>query len=195
MGTTRTERAEDPGGCGGEDRGLWGRGGRHSPLSRASRCGDSGLGRGDRSGSDRDGGSGGRRDKKGAYGQRLRLGCPARSLPCVDGARVRASVNRRVAYVSRHDGKAVESLGELSSIKNCQPIDGVSNPTVPFMRILRYPLAVGESGGRCDRGADGQPTSEFQHHREVVGASPRAAFSYRKALLEVRGQTTRLLLP
>src|SRR5215212_11750297 len=89
MGATRTERAEDAGGCGGEDRGLWGRGGRHSPLSRASRRGDSGLGRGDRSGSDRDGSSGGRRDKEGAYGQRLWLGCPARTLPCVDGARVR----------------------------------------------------------------------------------------------------------
>src|SRR5215217_8071426 len=89
MGTTRTERADDAGGCGGEDRGLWGRGGRHSPLSRASRRGDSGLGRGDRSESDRDGRSGGGRDKKGAYGQRIGLGCAPRSLPCVDGARVR----------------------------------------------------------------------------------------------------------
>src|SRR5215208_6561325 len=38
---------------------------------------------------------------------------------------IRGSVNRRVAYVSSHEGKAVESLGELTSIKNCQPIDGV----------------------------------------------------------------------
>src|SRR5215203_777163 len=90
MGTTRTERAKDPGGCGGEDRGLWGRGGRLSPHSRASRRGDSRLSRGDRSGSDRDGRSGGRRDKEGANGQRVGLGCAARSLRRVGGARVRA---------------------------------------------------------------------------------------------------------
>src|ERR687897_202572 len=89
MGTTRTERAKDPGGCGGEDRGLWGSGGRLSPHNRASSSGDSRLSRGDRSGSDRHGRSGGRRDKEGAYGQRLRLGFPARSLPRVGGARVR----------------------------------------------------------------------------------------------------------
>src|SRR5215211_3165816 len=40
--------------------------------------------------------------------------------------RLRGSVNRRVAYVSRHSGKAVELLCELSSIKSCQPIDGSS---------------------------------------------------------------------
>jgi hypothetical protein len=39
---------------------------------------------------------------------------------------LRGSVNRRVTYVSRHDGRAVESLGERSSIKSCQPIDGSS---------------------------------------------------------------------
>ena len=84
------QRAEDPGGCGGEDRGLWGRGGRLSPQSRASRRGDSGLGRGDRSGSDRHGRSRGRRDKEGSYGQRIGLGCAARSLPRFGGARVRS---------------------------------------------------------------------------------------------------------
>src|SRR5215212_9985197 len=87
MGTPRRKRADDRGGCGEEDRGLWGRGGRFSPHSRASRRGDSRLGRGDRSGSDRDGRSGGRRDKEGAYGQRIGLGCPARSLPSAGGAR------------------------------------------------------------------------------------------------------------
>src|ERR671920_2073971 len=87
MGTTRTERARDPGGCGEEDRGLWGKGGRLSPQSRASRRGDSRLGRADRSGSDRDGSSGGRRDKEGAYGQRIGLGCPARTLPRDGGTR------------------------------------------------------------------------------------------------------------
>src|SRR5215204_3405975 len=87
MGTTRTERAKDPGGCGGEDRGLWGSGGRLSPHGRASRRGDSRLSRGDGSGTDRHGRSRGRRDKEGAYGQRLRLGCPARTLPRVGGAR------------------------------------------------------------------------------------------------------------
>jgi hypothetical protein len=75
------QRAKDPGGSGGEDRGLWGKGGRLSPHGRASRRGDSRLGRGDGSGTDRHGRSGGRRDKEGAYGQRLRLGCPARTLP------------------------------------------------------------------------------------------------------------------
>src|SRR5829696_6937570 len=89
MGTTRTERAKDPGGCGVEDRGLWGKGGRLSPHNRASRRGDSRLSRADRSGSDRDGSSGGRRDKEGAYGQRIGLGCPPRTLPRVGGARVR----------------------------------------------------------------------------------------------------------
>jgi hypothetical protein len=39
---------------------------------------------------------------------------------------LRGSVNRRVAYASRHDGKAIESLCELSSIKSCQPIGGSS---------------------------------------------------------------------
>src|SRR5215213_11561968 len=90
MGTTRRKRAKDPGGCGGEDRGLWGSGGRLSPHNRATRGGDSRLGRGDRSGTDRDGSSGGRRDKEGAYGQRLRLGFPARTLPRVGRARVRS---------------------------------------------------------------------------------------------------------
>src|SRR5215211_4204336 len=89
MGTSRTERAKDPGGCGGEDRGLWGKGGRLSPHNRASSRGDRGLSRGDRSGSDRDGSSGGRRDKEGAYGQRLRLSSSACSLPRVCGSRVR----------------------------------------------------------------------------------------------------------
>jgi hypothetical protein len=83
------ERAKDPGGCGGEDRGLWGKGGRISPHNRASRRRDSRLSRGDRSGSDRHGRSGGRGDKEGAYGQRLRRGLPARTLPRVSGARVR----------------------------------------------------------------------------------------------------------
>src|SRR5215212_11172800 len=87
MGPPRTERAKDPGGCGGEDRGLWWKGGRLSPHGRASRRGDSRLGRADRSGSDRDGRSGGRPDKEGAYGQRIGLGCPARTLPRAGGAR------------------------------------------------------------------------------------------------------------
>src|SRR5215211_9188448 len=87
MGTTRRERADDSGGCGEEDRGFWGEGERLSPHIRASSRGDSRLSRGDRSGSDRDGRSGGRRDKEGAYGQRLRLGPPARTLPRVGGAR------------------------------------------------------------------------------------------------------------
>src|SRR5215211_7511238 len=90
MGTTRRKRANDPGGCGGEDRGLWGKGGRLSPQSRASRRGDSRPGRGDRSGSDRDGRSGGRQDKEGSYWQRIGLGSAARSLPRIDGARVRS---------------------------------------------------------------------------------------------------------
>src|SRR5215208_6978507 len=87
MGTPRTERAKNPGGCGGEDRGLWGKGGRLSPHNRTSRRGDSRLGRADRSGSDRHGCSGGRWDKEGAYGQRIGLGCAARTLPRVGGAR------------------------------------------------------------------------------------------------------------
>src|SRR5215211_8427562 len=89
MGTPRTERAKDPGGCGGEDRGLWGKGGRLSPHNRASSHRDRRLSRGDRSGTDRDGSSGGRGDKEGAYGQRLRRSFPARTLPRVGGARVR----------------------------------------------------------------------------------------------------------
>src|SRR5215203_315070 len=55
-----------------------------------------------------------------------------------------------------------------------------------------WPLAEREGD---DRRADGQPTSELQDHPEVVGASPRAAFSYRKPLHEVRGQTTSVSLP
>src|ERR671921_1335764 len=102
MGTTRTERAKDPGGCGGEDRGLWGKGGRLSPRIRASRRGDSRLGRGDRSGSNRDGRSGGRRDKEGAYGQRIGLGCPARSLPRVGGARGVRPLSRTLGTVPTH---------------------------------------------------------------------------------------------
>src|SRR5918994_5368994 len=90
MGTPRRKRAKDPGGCGREDRGLWGSGGRRSPQSRASRGGDSRPGRGDRSGTDRDGRSGGRRDKEGAYGQRIGLGPPARTQPRDGGARVGA---------------------------------------------------------------------------------------------------------
>src|SRR5919107_3924120 len=90
MGTPRTERAKDPGGCGREDRGLWGKGGRLSPRIRATRRGDSRLGRGDRSGSDRHGRSGGRRDKEGAYGQRIGLGPPPRTQPPDGGARVGA---------------------------------------------------------------------------------------------------------
>jgi hypothetical protein len=39
---------------------------------------------------------------------------------------LRGFVNRRVAYVSRKDAKAVESLWELPSMKSCQPIDGSS---------------------------------------------------------------------
>jgi uncharacterized membrane protein YphA (DoxX/SURF4 family) len=39
---------------------------------------------------------------------------------------LRDSVNRRVAYVSRNDRKAVESLRELLSAKSCQPIGGSS---------------------------------------------------------------------
>src|SRR5918995_3766042 len=87
MGTPRTERAHDPEGCGGKDRGLWGKGGRLSPHNRASSRRDRRLSRGDRSGSDRDGRSGGRRDKEGTYGQRLRRGFSARTLPRVGGAR------------------------------------------------------------------------------------------------------------
>src|SRR5919112_3187101 len=87
MGTPRTERAKDPGGCGGENRGLWGKGGRLSPHNRASSRRDRRLSRGDRSGSDRHGCSGGRWDKEGAYGQRIGLGCAARTLPRIGGAR------------------------------------------------------------------------------------------------------------
>src|SRR5215218_11441082 len=39
---------------------------------------------------------------------------------------LRGSANRRVAYVSRNNGKAVESLLELPSMKSCQPIGGSS---------------------------------------------------------------------
>src|SRR5215208_5793451 len=114
MGATRTERAEDPGGCGGEDRGLWDKGGRLSPLSRASRRGDSGLGRGDRSGSDRHGCSGDRRDKEGAYGQRVGLCCAARTLPRVGGTRVRplSRTLRTVLY----SPECVE--GEFSEVRS-----------------------------------------------------------------------------
>src|SRR3712207_6003663 len=38
------QREHDPGGCGRQDRVLWGKGGRHSPHRRASRRGDSRLG-------------------------------------------------------------------------------------------------------------------------------------------------------
>ena len=38
----------------------------------------------------------------------------------------RASVNRRVSYVSSDDTKAVLSYCELLSAKSCQPIDGAS---------------------------------------------------------------------
>ena len=40
--------------------------------------------------------------------------------------RFRASVNRRVAYVTRNEEKAVKSLSELLSMKSCQPIGGSS---------------------------------------------------------------------
>jgi hypothetical protein len=39
---------------------------------------------------------------------------------------LRGSANRRVRHASRNDGKAVESLRELSSAKSCQPIGGSS---------------------------------------------------------------------
>src|ERR671910_1291258 len=114
MGTPRTERAKDPGGCGGEDRGLRGRGGRLSPHNRASSGGDSRLSRGDRSGSDRDGGSGGRRDKEGAYGQRIGRGFPARTLPRVGGARGVRPLSRTLPTVLYSpecvDGKFCEQL-------------------------------------------------------------------------------------
>src|ERR671911_2129128 len=114
MGTTRTERAKDPGGCGGEDRGLWGSGGRLSPHSRASSSGDSRLGRGDRSGSDRHGSSGGRWDKESAYGQRIGRGFPARTLPRVGGARGVRPLSRTLGTVLYSpecvDGKFCEQL-------------------------------------------------------------------------------------
>jgi hypothetical protein len=40
--------------------------------------------------------------------------------------RLRGSTNRQVAYASRNDGKAVESLWELPRKKSCQPIGGSS---------------------------------------------------------------------
>ena len=39
---------------------------------------------------------------------------------------LRGSANRRVAYVSRNNGKAVESLLELPSMKSCRPNGGSS---------------------------------------------------------------------
>src|SRR5215208_4658356 len=121
MGATRTERAEDPGGCGGEDRGLWRKGGRLSPHRRASRRGDSGLGRADRSGSDRHGFSGGRWDKEGSYGQRIGLGCAARTLPRVGGARVRPL--SRTLGTALYSPKCLE--GEFSGVG------------LPFYGVLR----------------------------------------------------------
>src|SRR5215204_663749 len=47
---------------------------------------------------------------------------------------LRGSANRRVAYVSRNDGKAVESLLELPSKKSCQPIGGSSK--LPLTLLL-----------------------------------------------------------
>jgi hypothetical protein len=55
----------------------------------------------DRSGSDRHGQLGGRQDKEGAYGQRIGLGPPARSLPRVGSARVR-SLTRTLPTVPTH---------------------------------------------------------------------------------------------
>src|SRR5215216_1396416 len=43
-----------------------------------------------------------------------------------NSVQLRGSANRRVAYVSRNNGKAVESLLELPSMKSCQPIGGSS---------------------------------------------------------------------
>src|SRR5919112_4583542 len=121
MGTPRRKRAEDPGGCGREDRGLWGRGGRLSPQSRASRRGDSRPGRADRSWSDRHGRSGGRRDKEGAYGQRIGLGCPARSRPGYGGARVRelSRTLRTVFYSPKSwkENSANFALTEFSEVR------------------------------------------------------------------------------
>src|SRR5215217_3781652 len=79
-----------------------GGGGRLSSHSRAPRGGDSHLGRGDRSGSDRHGQSGGRRDKEGAYGQRIGLGPPARSLPRVGSARVRSLTRTLPTVPTQH---------------------------------------------------------------------------------------------
>src|SRR5215211_4120367 len=59
--------------------------GRDSPQDGAGGSGDRGLGRGARSGPDRDGLSGARRSKTSADGQRLRLGCAPCPLPCVGG--------------------------------------------------------------------------------------------------------------
>src|ERR687889_228271 len=115
MGTPRTERAKDPGGCGGEDRGLWGKGGRLSPHNRAASRGDSRLSRGDRSGSDRDGSSGGRGDKEGAYGQCLGCGCAARSLPRVGGALGVRPLSRTLRTVL-YSPKCVEKL-EFSEVR------------------------------------------------------------------------------
>jgi hypothetical protein len=47
-----------------------------------------------------------------------------RTLEAIE--RLRACANRRVAYVSKHSGKAVQSLWELPSMKSCQPIGAAS---------------------------------------------------------------------
>ena len=52
---------------------------------------------------------------------------------------LRGSVKRRVVHVSRHDGKAVESLEELSSIKSCQPIDGSSKTILKALSAMSPP--------------------------------------------------------
>src|SRR5215203_7516541 len=43
---------------------------------------------------------------------------------------LRGSANRRVAYVARDDGKALESLWELPSMKSYQPIGGSSKSNI-----------------------------------------------------------------
>src|ERR671920_2569108 len=136
MGTTRTERAKDPGGCGGKDRGLWGKGGRLSPHNRASSRRDRRLGRGDRSGSDRDGRSGSRRDKEGAYGQRIGVGPPARSLPRDGSARGVRPLSRALRTIL-YSPKCVE--GEFYELRG----HGVLSP----------PRIIGDSSPLASVGA------------------------------------------
>src|SRR5215216_4517977 len=74
---------------------------------------------------------------------------------------LRGSANRRVAYVSRNNGKAVESLLELPSMKSCQPIGGSSKKQVARNEVAWTVRALG-GDEPANNQVDGVAEAEFR---------------------------------